>query len=357
MQEQERPPAPASFGDGELDVSQLNLARNHRLTLPSFDSSRSVAVEMAVESGGPTTSGASVWPPLSNTDWADRGSVSVVKVVDSWRSPVPAHPCARRRGRGVRQFGTAASRPLWGLPDRATGADGGVGVDQRRPRRGCRPGGVLGLDGRVGVDQRPRGRRPARAVPLPGPFTGASVSINGDPDEAVAPVGFWAWTGALVLTSVPVAVDPPELVPLPGPFTGALVLINGDPDEAVPLVPVDPVPADPLPVPADGTGVLDAGAEPVALVPGVEVLLFVPMFDCATGDAATVFGHEPAKAGVVEDIKAAPAPAIPRRDALKAMARGVFGEGMHVKYSFGWFSRWLSGWSRRSGRVVHNRNA
>lgn len=35
VQEQERPPARASFGDGEIDVSQLNRASNHLTpTLP-----------------------------------------------------------------------------------------------------------------------------------------------------------------------------------------------------------------------------------------------------------------------------------------------------------------------------------
>ena len=60
--------------------------------------------------------------------------------------------------------------------------------------------------------------------------------INGDPDDPAPDVGLWAWTGAVVLTSVPVVPEPPDPVPLPVSLTGALVLTNGDPDDVRPDV-------------------------------------------------------------------------------------------------------------------------
>ena len=46
---------------------------------------------------------------------------------------------------------------------------------------------------------------PLELVPLPVVFTGALVLTSGDPEDPVPVlgVGFWVWTGAEVLTSVP----------------------------------------------------------------------------------------------------------------------------------------------------------
>jgi len=95
-------------------------------------------------------------------------------------------------------------------------------------------------------------------------LTGALVSTNGDPDDPAPAVGFWACTGASVLTSVPVVPDAPDPLPLPESLTGALVLINGDREDPCPdvgfwactgalMLTTVPV-VEPLPVPPAGAG-------------------------------------------------------------------------------------------------------
>ncbi len=149
--------------------------------------------------------------------------------------------------------------------------------------------------------------------PVPVAFTGALVLINGD--DAVPAVGLCACTGALVLTNVPVPLDPPVLEPVLVAFTGALVLTNGDLDEVFPPPAVEP---DPPPVPPVGVGPVDGdGAAWVPLASRHVGLVWVPVVVRTAGDAETLLGQAPAKAGVVEDNNVIPAPASPRRDAAR----------------------------------------
>jgi hypothetical protein len=173
--------------------------------------------------------------------------------------------------------------------------------------------------------------------------TGAFVFTRVDPDDVPEFVGLCACTGALVLTNVPVVPEPPELVPLPVVLTGAVVFTRGDRDEAGGVVAVV---AEPLSVPPAGAGLAD-----VVVVPGVALAMpadapCVPTVARAAGDAEQAL----AKAGVVEDSMVIPAPASPRRDALRAIARARLVK-VFIEFSpFEWFSRSLLVRSRPWGR-------
>jgi hypothetical protein len=209
--------------------------------------------------------------------------------------------------------------------------------------------GVCACTGALVLTNDPVVPDPPELVPFPVVLTGALVSINGDrddpvPDVALDPdVGVCACTGALVLTNVAVPPDPSEPVLFPVVFTGALVSINGDRDVRVPVVPVEPVVPEPLPLFAAG-----ADVDAVPLVPcavGVAEPLSVPMLLRAAGDADTPFRHAPAKEGDVEDTMDIPAPASPRRDAPTTIARARLMKLLFISSTpFGWLFAfcWLS---------------